>query len=137
YLGIIPFVAAAAAVILQMPLGPFAGLELFVTYSAVILSFVAGSLWGKVMSSKDSGDDSKALVITTALSLVGWLALLLDHIPFALVILALGFFVAWIIERSPSIGESSYCPQDYTKMRGRLTLWVIVLHGILLLQLLV
>lgn len=134
YLGLVPFIAA---VFLSFGHGTVFGLtgwDYFLTYSAIILSFMSGTLWGKVVSARDEGGTQWALIFSNAFALMAWFALLWEAPLGALVILLFGYIFLWIVERNPAVGESGYCPVTYDRMRHKLTVIVSVLHGAMLLQ---
>ncbi|MAJ80471.1 MAG: hypothetical protein CMK30_03970 [Porticoccaceae bacterium] len=106
----------------------------FITYSACILCFLAGTLW---RGQFDSGQDgSKLLLVSNLLALLSWLCLLVIHISHylvltAIIILGAGYVVALVAEKiSPSVSS------HYFAIRSRLTLSVIALHITLLISLL-
>ena len=143
YLGLFPFALSTCLTVLSVVdtgntnTSSFLGYYVpyvFLTYSACILSFLAGTLWrGQV----DSGfDGSNMLLLSNLLALLSWLSLLIMNLShylvlLAVVILASGYVVALTAERtSPSVS-----PQ-YFVMRSRLTWAVIVMHLIFLIALL-
>ena len=143
YLGLIPFAFFTLLIIFSIVetgnanTSSFLGYYVpyvFLTYSACILSFLAGTLW---RGQFDSGyDGSNMLIVSNLLAVLSWLSLLIMNLShylvlLAVVILASGYVVALTAERtSPSVS-----PQ-YLVMRSRLTLAVIVMHLIFLIALL-
>ena len=143
YLGLVPFALSTCLIIFSIAetgnanTSSFLGYYVpyvFLTYSACILSFLAGTLW---RGQFDSGyDGSNMLIVSNLLAVLSWLSLLIMNLShylvlLAVVILASGYVVALTAERtSPSVS-----PQ-YFVMRSRLTWAVIVMHLIFLIALL-
>lgn len=110
------------------------GFTYFVTYSAIILSFMAGTLWGKVLSAGDEGGTTVAFVMSNIFALAAWFSLLMNLSVLTLVILAVGFALLWFTEKNPAVGQSTYCPITYGRLRRRLTFTVVLLHVVMLFQ---
>lgn len=129
--GVIPFIFATY---LSWANGTFfgvSGLELFITYSAIILSFMAGTLWGQRIQ-KDMNPLSKYVLISSnTISLGAWLSLLIDVPVLSIALLFLGFIsLFWVEARSLKQSESS--DARYLNMRFFLTIIVCVLHLLVL-----
>ncbi len=88
--GLLPFVAAALAILL--PVSPWheVGQRALLAYGAVILSFLGGVRWGLAMAASSAAKLFGRLGLSVVPSLVGWVALLLPPAQ-GLVLLALGF----------------------------------------------
>lgn len=91
-----------------------------VSYGAIILSFMAGGLWGQAVSEARAG--ARPLVASNALALTGWAALycaVAGAPVLALMGLALAFIACWGCERL-------WLPQSYGYrwLRSVLT-WVV------------
>lgn len=134
YLGLLPFLAATLLEVINADFMGKSGLTYFVTYSAVILSFMAGTLWGKVLSANDEGGTAVAFIMSNIFALAAWVSLLMEMSLVTLVILAAGFMLLWFTEKNPAVGQSTYCPITYGRLRRRLTFTVVILHLIMLLQ---
>lgn len=134
YFGLIPFLAATVLEVAGAEFMGKTGLTYFVTYSAIILSFMAGTLWGKVLSADDEGGTTVAFVMSNIFALAAWFSLLMDLSVLTLVILAIGFALLWFTEKNPAVGQSTYCPITYGRLRRRLTFTVVLLHVVMLLQ---
>ncbi|MAH73178.1 MAG: hypothetical protein CBC09_03795 [Cellvibrionales bacterium TMED49] len=143
YAGVLPFAFSTLSVSFSLVdtgnanSASFLGLYVpyvFITYSACILSFLAGTLWRGQFDS--SHDGSKMLLVSNLLALVGWLSLQVIHIShylvlMAIVILGAGYAAALVAEKiSPSVSP------HYLAFRSRLTFAVIVMHVLLLTMLL-
>lgn len=138
YLGLVPF-AVALAVVIDAALSPrgvhsaaIFGLYapfVFATYSACILSFLAGVLW-RDHSGSTAGAPSM-LVISNLITLLAWGCLLAVHVSqyaalFALIVLIAGFATLLRVEQITTVK-----PPMYARMRVRLTTLVCAMHIIL------
>ena len=149
YLGLLPFIGClwlfeylpqlADVSFLQPYLNAFAvnPQQTFILYSAIILSFMAGSLWKKDTYNANTHESkinssSKALaVISNLICLFAFTCLFLS-IFYSLILLPLGYLCALFIEYYfCNKKEPSFTPQ-YIKMRIILTAIVISLHAIAL-----
>lgn len=98
----------------------------FVFYSAIILSFMGGSLWGVTITRLSSLDNAKQLILlSTGLALSGWFALLLPP-TVAVGILLIGHILTLVYERRLELFE--HLPHWYHKLRAKLTALVIGFH---------
>ncbi|MDX2277469.1 MAG: DUF3429 domain-containing protein [Hyphomonadaceae bacterium] len=91
YLGLIPFVGLAAAVIAgPASLGPSAAFALL-AYGATILSFLGGVHWGLAIAASALPPSQRAWVLTVSVipQLLGWSALLAPS-PFGFALMAMG-----------------------------------------------
>jgi hypothetical protein len=119
--GLIPFVAAAFAMVL-LPEGGSRDLagRILVGYGAVILSFLGGVHWGLVLRDRPP-DASRPLVMGVLPSLAGWATLLL---PFEQAVAAqvacFGGF--WLYEHR--VLDAAVLPAPYLVLRRWLTLVV-------------
>ncbi|WP_020207845.1 DUF3429 domain-containing protein [Gilvimarinus chinensis] len=115
YAGLIPFVGLALVSVL--PDYRHTALLALVSYGAIILSFMAGSLWGQVQGKAHRR--AGPLIASNALALSSWAALycaVTGWILIALAGLALGFIACWACERL----WVRQAP-DYRKLRSVLT----------------
>lgn len=129
YGGLIPFVGLTGLVAASVPL-PFAlqPVDLFLYWSAIILSFMAAIIWGLALFV--SGIKEKpALSIAVGLTILGWVALLLPtHIGIVLLITA--FAGLWRFEQTQAFKQ--VYSADYRRLRSQLTGVVIICHLIVL-----
>ena len=95
--------------------------QAFVAYSAVILSFIAGTIWRRGVSTHHD----KRNIISNIFSLIAFACLLVAQ-KVALIILALSFMLLFVYENS--IGKQDKLPTDYMNMRFWLTQIVVLLH---------
>jgi hypothetical protein len=120
YAGLLPFVvflSLSTQTTLWLPDTKYA----FIAYSAIILSFIAGSLW-RVGESKSQRNHQ---IISNIFSLLAFSALLIDSI-IALTLLALGYLFIFVYEAR--LVKLNTPDDEYITMRTRLTASVIVMH---------
>jgi hypothetical protein len=120
YLGLLPFIISLYLSAEMIFLG-ISTKQIFIAYSAVILSFIAGTLWRR--DSQIYLD--KQNIISNLFSLLAFASLLLDH-KIALIILAVTFMLLFFYEKS--LGKKNKLLSDYMNMRFWLTLIVVLLH---------
>ncbi len=98
----------------------------FVLYSAIILSFLGGLRWGRVMS---AGSPDSGYVLAVLPSLWAFPALFLPPI-FALSALALGFLLAlWFDTKADTLPATP----GFRVLRRRISIAVLISHGVALL----
>ncbi|WP_119395217.1 DUF3429 domain-containing protein [Salinibius halmophilus] len=129
YGGLIPFVGltalTAASVTLPFSLQP---VDLFLYWSAIILSFMAAIIWGLALFV--SGIKEKpALTVAVALTILGWVALLLPT-TVSLLLLIAAFAGLWRFEQTHAFKQVYSC--EYRRLRSQLTAVVILCHLIIL-----
>jgi len=132
YLGLLPFAGSIILVLTDTQLFGLSGQQIFISYSAVILSFLSGILWGTVIGNFQSKFGLASLILSNVFALMAWAALLLGtHHPLAIVLLETGFIAVWIAEKYMSETNKLASPEGYQTLRNRLTIGVIVMHLIL------
>ncbi len=120
YAGLLPFVASLY-LSLETSTVALPARQAFIAYSAIILSFIAGTLWRRPSQSAEQKQD----VVSNIFSLLAFVCLLLNH-DIALIILALGFALIFVYEMAGS--DKTPDPNNYRVMRFRLTAAVVALH---------
>ena len=101
---------------------------LFLAYSAIILSFLAGTLWGKWETFPSNRRSAAVLIFTNLTSLLAWLSLTVIHISQFLSILAVALLSAGylgILGVERTFKSSS---RGYWNLRISLTTVVVLLH---------
>ena len=100
YGGALPFLCGAIAASQQVAVLGLAPVYFLLSYGAVILSFLGGLHWGRVITSPDVNgrSDSIWLIWSVCPSLLGWVALLLPE-KVGAVVLALCFLAAFQIDQ--------------------------------------
>lgn len=126
YFGLLPFVAALAAVLSGSLELRMIGERLALGWGAAILAFIAAVHWGLALSGRWSW--SPALVVSSTLpSLVGALGVVLGGSRgTALLVVGFGFF--WLYEHRRH-GEE--LPKDYLQLRRVLSLTVCILLALI------
>ena len=115
------------------------GMVLFISYSAIIVSFLAGTLWGQ--SSHQSESENGLLIIFSNIWAVGaWAALLLQIMfqmsAIALIILMLIYIHIIVVEANHKSETSlNNAVSGYRIMRQSITGIVLLMHASLLLRL--
>lgn len=129
--GLIPFIAGGVLVWFGSMKWQVIAINSFTYYSAVILSFLGGVHWGSALQVSRPGNAWR-LLLAMLPSLVAWPALLLN-IQAALWTLLSGFILVGGYDLS-RVGQQGF-PSWYFKLRGLLTVVVVLLHLVVLFQL--
>jgi hypothetical protein len=127
YLGTLPFFLA---IFISFTKQDFLGVnasQWFLTYGLVILSFMAGTLWGQVIN-ESLGVWFIALA-SNVITLAAWLAFLLANSSISLVVIALGFIALYLLE--VSFMKQIKRPAYYIGLRLRVTVLVVLAHGVM------
>lgn len=150
YAGLIPFFGSFISVLVGLE----SGLPMFLAYSALILSFMAGACWGVVQGAgsrerqKPEGEDESSgaapvprhpfsLLVSIGVFLVGmfaWWYVELMGTVVTLAVLGTGYLSLLLLEQG-ALYRHSYS-SDYKRLRRHLSFTVIALHLALLLILL-
>ena len=130
YLGALPFFLAIYLSFTQQTFLGVEGVQWFLTYGLVILSFMAGTLWGQVVN--DSVRVKRIALGTNVITLVAWFAFLLNAPPIVLLLIALGFLALYLLELF--VMSHIKRPNYYLGLRFRVTALVVVAHGIMFMQ---
>lgn len=111
YLGLIPFIGLSALHIYQW----LPAYELLVTYSALILSFLAGLLW---MSAMDTERSIRLAIASKGIVLASWALLYLNPGHVILYAFSLLFILLYLFE---TLYLKSLYPSGFFSLRSRLT----------------
>ena len=132
YAGLTPFVAATLMAWMGWQAADITAEFIFISYSAIILSFVAGTLWGRALALYSGHVIARLLVLSNVYSLLAWAALLMTLPLFALIALSLGFISVFRVER-----KCLELPlnDNYSNMRYQLTAIAVGLHLLMILHL--
>ncbi len=128
YYGLVPFVAAVVLIFMQQSLMGITGLELFLTYSAIILSFLTGIWWGMRLVKPEISIGW--IILSNVVAVVAWLALLVSYHIFALGLLMAGYFAVWLGDSR--LNSAGYIRQTYFGFRSLLSLSVLAMHALVL-----
>lgn len=130
FLGLIPFIGSTLIHLIGLTSG-FDVQTIFITYSAVILSFLCGAIWGQVLEQPTQAKGKTLLVCSNIVALVAWLGLLLEQPHLSLLTLLGGYVsVFWLEVRwlKQLRADNSY----YPNMRFMLTVIVCATHLLML-----
>ena len=133
YLGLIPFIVGVVSYAAKLNIWGTGGDQLFVNYSIVIFTFLAGTLWGNGIYQALGVRARLALIMSNVFALVSWSMLFLidSHNTFIIIVLAIGYLAIWFIERSNRYRIAKHL-DEYDVMRFRLTVTVVFMHFIML-----
>ncbi len=134
YVGLVPYVFCLILMIADLQVFQLTGEKMFVAYSAVILSFLSGVLWGNAIDHFSNKLSRSALLLSNLFALIAWGVLLQSESQskYAIIMLAFGFIAVWFSEKTIRQVEHEESPKGYQTMRGRLTFGVVAMHGIAL-----
>lgn len=115
----------------------------FTTYSAIILSFLCGALWGKAVSGDCRQSANALLIFSNLIALSAWSCTLLIYLApimsiFAVALLLSGFLAVLFCEREfeqiimQSNTDKDFRTTSYWKMRMQLTGLVALMHIIVI-----
>jgi len=131
--GLLPFAGALMAAGFALILGvelPFEPKQIFVFYSAVILSFLCGAIWGSLLSSSFTKQAATLLIVSNLVSLTAWISLLSyeGHFRLSLGLLIFGYLT--VLAAEYVVIELLYKEvyRGYLKLRIWLTFCVVGLH---------
>ncbi|TVP47212.1 MAG: DUF3429 domain-containing protein [Halomonas sp.] len=129
--GLLPFIGGSALVWFGPIAWQVTAIYGFIYYSAVILSFLGGVHWGSALQVSRAGN-IRRLLLAMVPSLIAWPALLFN-VHTGLWVLLLGFLLIGGYDLSRE-GREGF-PSWYFKLRGLLTLVVVLLHIVVLFRL--
>ena len=127
YLGASPFFLAIFISLSNQTFLGVDGSKCFLTYGLIILSFMAGTLWGQVVNA--STRVKRIALATNVITLAAWFAFLLAGTSSVLLIIALGFIALYLLEFF-AISHTQR-PDYYLDLRLRVTALVVLAHGIM------
>ncbi|MFQ3197487.1 MAG: hypothetical protein ACI8R9_002631 [Paraglaciecola sp.] len=123
YLGLIPFVACLYPGTETLVWG-IDKEQAFIAYSAIILSFIAGTIW----KAQQQPHHTRQEIVSNVFSLIAFVSLLVGG-DIAIAILAVSYLLLFIYENNLiKKGKAGDPTGDYIKMRFWLTLSVVLLH---------
>lgn len=108
--GLIPFVLLSLSVVLSLPLPPVVALMAFITYGAVILSFVGAIWWGLAAGSRGRAPRPLMFFWSVVPALIGWFATLVAP-DISVLMLGCGFLLqwfgdAWLVRAYPNVAPA-------------------------------
>ncbi|MFT5807726.1 MAG: chromate transport protein ChrA [Moritella dasanensis] len=124
YMGLMPFIIS-----LYLSINDTAwqldAKQVFIAYSAIILSFVAGTLW----QTSDETKHDRRKIVSNIFSLFAFLTFLVNQ-HLALAILAANYILLFLYEsKLVTLNQENDRNPAYLTMRFRLTCIVVLLHG--------
>ncbi|WP_445776664.1 DUF3429 domain-containing protein [Shewanella sp.] len=132
FAGLIPFVVLSLLAFNHSLLSAEHVLLGFISYSAIILSFMAGALWGKAVITVLDDNIAKLLIISNVIAIGCWVALLTPFELSALILLLSGYVYLLYVEfRSTQIATTA----RYMTLRTVLTSVVAICHVVVMLSL--
>lgn len=135
-LGLIPFAVGAGLISTDtqaLDLGIGARIEpgfLFASYSAIILSFLGGVLWGRSLGLEAAGLGRNLLLLSNGMALLAWFGLIAgpDYFTLTLLALMLGYVVVLSAEQRLAVHADYELLTPYMRMRFFLTNIVLAAH---------
>ncbi len=128
-MGLVPFLFATYLSWTNQTFFDRSGLYLFITYGAIILSFLSGSLWGQFVHRESSPLSMYLLISSNVVAVAAWFSLLLDIQVLSIALLFLGFISTFWGEARFAFAKQTHAENSpYLTMRFVLTLVVCVLH---------
>lgn len=134
YAGLLPFLATVWAASAKLSFGGWSASYLFLTYSVIILSFLAGALWGKAKEMEESNVSRLLLVGSNVFALAAWLAVLLgeDYLTAGLAVSMTGFILIYLVEHRTQGLLLQGMGSTYLRFRLTLTSVVCLAHLLIL-----
>ncbi|QYK00816.1 DUF3429 domain-containing protein [Shewanella psychrotolerans] len=130
YAGLLPFIISTCLILMGQTLFSIDPFTLFITYSAIILSFLAGTLWGRESSKVHYLNDDKLLIISNVVSVLAWVTIVINHLYASLIILMLGYVVVYRLDKQQ--WRDKTLSDEYIQLRTYLTGVALVCHVIVL-----
>lgn len=123
--GLIPFWVLALAVVLPTGLPPLLALIAFITYGAVILSFVGAIWWGLAVAAGPGAPKAMMFLWSVMPALLGWLATLVSA-DLGVLVLAAGFLLQWLLDAGLVTRYPEIMPRWVFRLRTILTAGVLI-----------
>jgi hypothetical protein len=130
-LGIFPFLFATYLSLVNGSFLGKSGVTLFATYAAVILSFVGGTMWGRLIELPESRNGAKLLICSFVTVFFAWVSLLLKTPELSVVLLLLSLItIFWIDARW--LKHANNAKPYYTSLNFGLTSVTSIMHLLVL-----
>jgi len=129
-LNILPFILATYLSLTNSTFFGKTGVTLFAIYGAIILSFISGIIWGRVIELSENSNGKILLISCNIILLAAWGSLLMNTPELSVVLLLLGFVsIFWVEARwlKPSSAN-----KPYLSMNFGLTSVVCIMHLLVL-----
>ncbi|RDL44299.1 hypothetical protein DN730_07795 [Marinomonas piezotolerans] len=131
FLGLLPFIGSLLAYHTGWFHASLTAQKLFISYGAIILSFLGGAIWGQVLEQPFQTKGRLLLICSNLIALVAWVGLLTNQPQLSLLVLLLGYVsLFWVEARWLKMvrTDTSY----YPGMRFVLTVSVCSMHLLML-----
>lgn len=130
-LGIFPFLFATYLSLVNGSFLGKSGVTLFATYAAVILSFVGGTMWGRLIELPESRNGAKLLICSFVTVFCAWISLLLKTPELSVVLLLLSLItIFWVDARW--LKQANNAKPYYTSLNFGLTSVTSIMHLLVL-----
>lgn len=131
FLGLLPFIISTFEYHFDFYEYGFIAQSAFVAYSAIILSFLCGAIWGQVLEQPYQVKGKALLIGSNLVAILAWCGLLIHQPHLSLLLLLCGYIsvfwleVRWLKQIRP---DQSF----YPNLRFTLTLLVCAMHLLML-----
>lgn len=129
-MGLLPFMAALLASLRDIAILSMSAQWLFASYSAVILSFLCGSLWGRSLSGDFNFSSGLLMTVSNLVALIAWVSLLISgsQLKSSIGLLGLSYLVVLVCEliATEKLYHNIYF--GYLRLRCALTIGVVIMH---------
>lgn len=130
-LGILPFLFTTYLSLANESFLGKSGVTLFATYAAVVLSFLGGTLWGRLLELPESNHGSKLLICSFITVFCAWISLLLKTPELSVVLLLLSLItIFWVDARW--LKQANKQKPYYTSLNFGLTSATSIMHLLVL-----
>jgi len=126
--GFIPFAFSFGAVLKGIEIFGHDPKYMFVAYSAIIVSFLSGTVWASSLQMKPEKFALSLMMLSNGLAVIAWACLLFSNLELALGVLMVLYPMIFNIEKS----YRADIEDGYMIMRKTLTWVVFGVHGLML-----
>lgn len=137
YLGLAPFLAAAWSIVTGHVFFNLEPRLIFISYSAIILAFLSGALWGRGLTVANTLRRNLLLILSNGFALLAWFNLMAGDRMFGLSVsgLAIGYLLLQVAESRLASSATLRVEWPYSKMRLILTTLVVTAHVVIIFSL--
>lgn len=129
-IGFVPIIGSATAIVSKIGDFIWPIIEVLIsTYTALIVTFIAGSQWG-ISFHMEKKPASKIMYISNFATLMAWLAILMPSWVISFAILQICLWLVWLVDLS--LLKKGVWPGSYLKLRTYITLVCSICLGLLL-----
>lgn len=129
-MGLLPFIGALFGSLRDIAILSMSAQWLFASYSAVILSFLCGSLWGRSLSGNFNVSSGLLMTVSNLVALLAWMSLLnsSSQLKSSIGLLGFGYLVVLACEHVASEKMYHNVYFGYLRLRWGLTIAVVIMH---------